>query len=117
MRIATPLRGVAILFGWLAYVSAGGDRPFDIPAITQGGYMNGVLKSAIIILIASGIATVWGYQYRQSHAVEGAMGMFFGGVSQTYVIAGWALGLGILGFLIGIGVLVAGLLKAGNGPK
>lgn len=79
--------------------------------------MNGVLKSAIIILLVSGIATVWGFQYRQSHAVEGAVGMFFGGVSQTYVMAGWALGLGILGFLIGIGVLVAGLVKSGKAPK
>lgn len=79
--------------------------------------MNGVLKSAIIILGVSGTATVWGFQYRSNHGFEGAMGSIFGGVSQTYAMAGWALGLGILGFLVGIGVLVAGLVKSGRPPK
>jgi len=79
--------------------------------------MNEVLKSAIIILVVSATATIWGVQYRNSHVMEGAAGMFFGGVSQTYEMAGWAMGLGILGFLVGIGVLVAGLVKSGRPPK
>jgi hypothetical protein len=76
--------------------------------------MNGILKSAIVILVVSISATIWGFHYRQNHAMEGAVGMLFGGGSQTYELAGWALGLGILGLLIGIGVLIAGLVKSGG---
>ena len=80
--------------------------------------MNGVLKSAIVILVVSAMATIWGTQYRQNHAMEGAMGMIFGGSSSgTYTMAGWAMGLGILAFLVGIGLLIAGLVQTrGNKP-
>jgi ribosomal protein L37AE/L43A len=77
--------------------------------------MNNALKPAVFILVASGAATIWGAQYRQNHPFEGAANMIFGGVSQTYETAGWAIGLGILGFLVGIGVLIAGLVKS-SGP-
>ncbi len=79
--------------------------------------MNSELKSAIIILVVSIMATVWGVNYRQNHAFEGAVGAFFGTASQTYSLAGWAMGLGIIGILIGVGVLIAGLIKTGNPPK
>lgn len=76
--------------------------------------MNSVLKSALVILAVSISATVWGVNYRQNHAMEGAVGMIFGGASKTYELAGWAFGLGVLGLLIGIGVLIAGLVKSGG---
>lgn len=75
--------------------------------------INGTLASAVALLLASGAAIIWGAYYRQNHVMEGAMG-FFGGGSQTYAAAGWALGLGVLAFLIGIGTLVAGLMTNGN---
>lgn len=76
--------------------------------------MNSLTKQAIAVLVISAIATGGGCQYRQSHAMEGAMGMIFGGGTSAYTIAGWAMGLGILAFLVGIGLLIAGLVKSGG---
>lgn len=75
--------------------------------------MNGILKSAIVILVVSVTAMIWGIQYRNNHVMEGAMGMLFGG-STTYAMAGWVVGIGILAFLVGIGLLIAGLVRSGR---
>lgn len=77
--------------------------------------MNELTKQAIFVLVVSAIATGGGCQYRKSHALEGAVGMVFGGGSSAYSIASWAMGLGFLAFLVGIGLLIAGLVK-GNSP-
>jgi branched-chain amino acid transport system permease protein len=92
-------------------------NPRILTAIQGVLHMNGILKSGIIILVVSGAATIWGAHYRSNHGFEGAIGSIIEGVSQTYTIAGWALGLGVLGFLVGIGVLVAGLVNSGRPPK
>lgn len=79
--------------------------------------MNSSLRSAIGILVVSAAAVAWGYQYRQDHAIEGAMGMIFGGqqgIGGTYAIAGWVIGIGILAFLVGVGFLTAGLVQLGS---
>lgn len=78
--------------------------------------MNGVLLSALSILAISIGSIIWGWVYRTNHALEG-MGAMFGVATATYSAAGWALGLGILGFLIGIGLLIAGLVKGKQPPK
>lgn len=72
---------------------------------------NELLTSAVILLGLSVGAIIWGAYYRQNHVMEGVVGIF-GGPAQTYEAAGWALGLGLLVFLIGVGVLVAGLMKS-----
>lgn len=78
--------------------------------------MSSLLKSAIVILVVSAVSVIWGTQYRQNHAMEGAMGMLFGSSSSgTYTMAGWAMGLGILAFLVGIGLLIAGLVQKKSG--
>ncbi len=71
---------------------------------------NGLLASAIILLVASVTAIIWGAYYRQNHVMEGVASLLGGG-SQTYTAAGWALGLGVLAFLISVGILVAGLVR------
>ncbi len=73
--------------------------------------MNDLLKSAIAVLVASAAAMIWGFQYRGDHPMA-AMGAFFGSVDPTYALAGWAAGLGVLAFLIGIGLLIAGLVRS-----
>ncbi len=83
--------------------------------VGKGGSMNGILTSAIVILVVSATATIWGFWYRQNHVMEGVMGKLFGGSNaDTYSMAGWALGIGILAFLIGIGLLIAGLVRSGG---
>ena len=49
--------------------------------------MNELTKQAIFVLVVSAIATGGGCQYRKSHALEGAVGMVFGGGSSAYSIA------------------------------
>lgn len=77
-----------------------------------------VLKSAIIILVISASSVIWGGWYRSSHAMDGAIGMFFGGtVADTYTKAGWAMGVGALAFLVGIALLIAGLVQRGRNEE
>jgi hypothetical protein len=71
---------------------------------------NGLLTSAVILLLVSVGAIVGGVYYRQNHPWEGVAGLFGDG-SSPYAVAGWALGLGVLVFLVSIGMLVAGLVR------
>lgn len=73
--------------------------------------MNGKLSTAIIVLVLSAVALVWGFQYRSNHPFA-AVGAFFGAEDPVYSMAGWAVGLGILAFLIGIALLIAGLVQS-----
>jgi hypothetical protein len=73
-----------------------------------------LVTTAITTMVISAICVIWGSWYRSNHVMEGAMGMFFGGASSTYTTAGWAMGLGGLAFLVGIGVLIAGLVQRGG---
>ena len=81
--------------------------------VTGKTAFNGLLTSAVFVLATSTAAIIWGAYYRQNHVVEGAASLLGGG-SQTYAAAGWALGLGILAFLIGVGALVAGFMRTGS---
>ena len=78
--------------------------------------MNGKLKAAIIVLVASAAAIIWGLQYRGDHPMA-AMGVLFGAQDPTYSLAGWASGLGILAFLVGIALLIAGLVESKGGAQ
>lgn len=100
--------GLAVLIGvplllWRIFGRAGSQ-----PAPTG---KNGVLPSAIILLVVSVPAIIWGVWYRQNNVMEGVVGIF-GGPAQTYEAAGWAFGLGLLVFIISVGMLVAGLMKS-----
>ena len=44
-----------------------------------------------------------------------AVGALFGAQDPTYSLAGWASGLGVLAFLIGIALLIAGLVQSNRG--
>lgn len=80
--------------------------------------MSGLLKSALVVSAVSATAAIWGVWYRSNHAMEGAMGMLFGGAgAAAYTTAGWAMGLGILAFLVGIGLLIAALVQQGKGNQ
>lgn len=79
--------------------------------------MNNMLQAAIAVLLASGAAMIWGGEYRADHPMA-LVGAMFGAADPTYAIAGWALGLGVLAFLIGIALLIGGLVQGGRGtPK
>ncbi len=79
--------------------------------------MNSMLQSAIAILVASAAAMIWGIQYRSNHPLS-MMGALFGASDPTYTLAGWALGLGVLAFLIGIALLIGGLSQSNRStPK
>lgn len=79
--------------------------------------MNNMLQASIAILIASGGAMIWGGSYRADHPM-GMVGALFGAADPTYAMAGWALGLGVLAFLVGIALLIGGLVQSGRGmPK
>ena len=72
--------------------------------------MNTMLKSAIAVLVASVAAMIWGFQYRGEHQFA-AVSAFFGQSDPLYALAGWAAGLGVLAFVIGIALLIAGLVR------
>ena len=72
--------------------------------------MNRELKSAILILIVSTAAMVWGVNYRNNHAMNGVELMPSDG-PLLYMLAGWVLRLGVFSFLTGVGFLVAGIVK------
>ena len=72
--------------------------------------VNYVFISAICILVCSAAAIICGAVYRSNHPFEGAAGVF-GYDNDNYVLAGWALGVGVLAFLIGIGLLIPGLIR------
>lgn len=72
--------------------------------------MNELAKTGVIVLIASAVATGWGYSYRSDHVMQG-VGAFFGYSDPTYSLAGWAMGVGIPAFLIGLALLIAGLAR------
>ncbi len=78
--------------------------------------MNELTKAAIALLVASAGALVWGISYRGNHPYEGVAN-FFGSYDPTYALAGWAAGLGGLAFIVGIGLLVAGLNRQSNNAK
>lgn len=75
--------------------------------------MNNMLHAAIAILLASGAAMIWGGSYRADHPMA-VVGALFGAADPTYAVAGWALGLGVLAFLIGIALLIGGLVQVGR---
>ncbi|MEK6406788.1 MAG: hypothetical protein AABN34_07485 [Acidobacteriota bacterium] len=72
--------------------------------------MNDLVKSAIVVLIVSLIAVAWGYNYTSTHQLSGLANMF-GNVDSTYTMANWAIGIGVLGFLLGVALLIGGLVK------
>lgn len=77
--------------------------------------MSDLAKQAIAVLVISAGAIVWGISYRADHPYA-QIGAFFGASDSTYTLAGWAMGLGFLAFLIGVGMLVAGLNRPSSGP-
>ncbi len=78
--------------------------------------MNNLLKSSIVILIASASGMLWAIPYRQDHPMA-AVGGFFGYTDSTYALAGWVAGLGALAFLIGIGLLIGGLVSSSQAAQ
>ena len=72
--------------------------------------MNGLLKSAIIVLIVSVAAYLWGSWYVNAHPFGGVASMF-GASDSTYSIAHSSVLLGVLGFLLGLGLLIAALVR------
>ncbi len=75
--------------------------------------MNNLTKTAIAVLVASLAAMIWGFEYRADHQMA-ALGAFFGHGDPLYDLAGWASGLGVLAFLVGIALLISGLVQGGN---
>ena len=72
--------------------------------------MNNLTKWAIGLLLLSLIALIWGYNYQDSHKMEG-LGAFLGADVTTYRIAGTCKIAGTVAFVVAIGLLVAGLLQ------
>jgi hypothetical protein len=75
--------------------------------------MNSKLQAATIVMVASAVAMMWGFQYRGDHPMA-AVGALFGAQDPTYTLAGWASGLGILAFLVGIALFIAGLVQSSS---
>lgn len=72
--------------------------------------MNSLIKISLWILGISLFGFIWGYSYQSSHELEG-IGSIFGYSSTTYKIASFAILFGIVGFLIGVGLLIGGFAK------
>lgn len=119
---------VAAIIGLYVLPSFRGIRQPSVPPVAEsmgapartgergeGATMNDLTRSAIVMLVASACATLWGYWYSQTHAMEAVGVAFFGGsAGPTYVMAQWAMVVGVLAFLLGIGLLIAGLNRSGS---
>jgi len=68
-------------------------------------------SAGIVVLVASGLSAIWGYFYVQNHPFEG-MATMLSGQTSTYSIASFAMVGGLLGFLLGVGLLIAGLSRS-----
>jgi len=75
--------------------------------------MNTLTKTSIVLLLLSVGAFFWGNWYMDSHPFIG-MGVAFGMSDTTYTIAKAAVYLGLLGFILGVGLLIAGLVRKGS---
>ena len=75
-----------------------------------------MLRWAIGLLASSTLVMVWGFNYRSDHPGAAIAG-FFGEADPVYSLAGWGAGLGALAFLVGIGFLIAGLVRFGRTPE
>ena len=75
--------------------------------------MHTATKLSIPLLIISIGAIGWGVWYRGDHQFLAA-GAAFGVENTTYTMAGWAAGLGLLAFLTGLALLVAGIVRGGR---
>ena len=73
--------------------------------------MNNLTKYAIAILASSTLAMLWGFEYRSDHRLDATAAFFGATASPTYTLAGWAAGLGVLAFIIGIALLIGGLVQ------
>lgn len=71
---------------------------------------SGLLNFSVVVLVISAAAFVWGYWYISTHQLVG-FAAAFGYQDPTYNTANGALVLGALGFVLGIGLLIAGLIK------
>jgi hypothetical protein len=65
---------------------------------------------AVLILAASIVAWLCGYQYVSSHQMSALVNVF-GNVDPTYKTAALAMNIGIFGFFIGLAVLIGGLVR------
>lgn len=72
--------------------------------------MSNLLKSAIILLVVSVVAFLWGNSYVSAHPFGGVVS-FFGGSDSAYSLAQSSVLLGVLGFLVGVALLIAALVR------
>jgi pSer/pThr/pTyr-binding forkhead associated (FHA) protein len=79
--------------------------PEQMHAAVLNVQMDGILTSGIVVVSISVICVIFGYVYLRNHP----FGMFIG--DPTYSLAGWAVGLGLISFFTGLGLLIAGLVR------
>ncbi|HTQ98763.1 MAG TPA: hypothetical protein VMH83_02190 [Candidatus Acidoferrum sp.] len=72
--------------------------------------MNNVLKSAIVILLVSAALVVWGASYRPPQGTN-VMDARFDGISLFHALAAWTLVLGVVAYLVGVVLMIAGILR------
>jgi predicted RNA-binding Zn-ribbon protein involved in translation (DUF1610 family) len=75
--------------------------------------MNSLLKFAIYTLIISTLVFLLGQWYTSTHRYA-AFGAMFGNRDTAYSLASFAILLGLLAFLVGIGLLIGGLVQRSN---
>jgi len=80
-----------------------------------GGGANDRTKKTIIVLAISAVAFLWGYWYVDSHKLTG-LAAAFGATDFLYTLAQWAMMLGGIVFLVGVGVLIGGWQGKRRGP-
>jgi hypothetical protein len=107
-----PLINLGLGFAIPSLMIVIGTYLFRAPTPVQEGHssMGSLLKAAILTLAGSTSAIILGAVYRSNHPLR-PIGELFGRSDPLYIFAGWELGLGILAFLIGIGLLVGGLVR------
>jgi len=74
---------------------------------------NGLMNLAIFVLTVSVVGFLWGRWYTNEHPFLG-MASVFGASNPTYSIASNAMILGVLGFLLGLILLIAALVRGGS---
>ena len=89
---------------------------FVLARYVIGSSLSAMVKNSILLLVGSVVAMIWGFQYRGNHPFAG-VGAMFGAEDVTYSLAGWAAGLGVLAFLVGLALLIAGLVRGNRGGE
>lgn len=101
---------LAVLYCFIfLFIAAAGPGIWSVDgeSVVQRAGIDNLMTNAVALLCGSAVAAIWGYSYIDTHNLE----RLFAGENSTFQMARLALLLGGLGFLLGLGLLVAALSR------